>query len=133
MQKRNRSRVGGLWLLLSGLTLTAGVAGAGTATQGDAERGMQLYDSRCIGCHSLDANRIGPRHNDVFGREIGSVEDFDYSTALRSAVGTWNQASLDRWLADPESFLPGQRMNFSVSEPADRADLIAFLRQVAQR
>lgn len=100
---------------------------------GDAERGALIYDSRCIGCHSLAANRIGPRHDDVFGREIGSLEDFDYSEALQRAGGTWDRASLDRWLADPEAYLPGQRMNFMVSEPRDRADLIAFLRREAGR
>ena len=103
------------------------------AANGDAERGALIYDSRCIGCHSLAANRIGPRHDDVFGRKIGSLEDFDYSEALQSAGGSWDRSSLDLWLADPEAYLPGQRMNFMVSEPQDRADLIAFLRREAER
>ena len=30
--------------------------------QGDAVRGQQLYESRCIACHSLDENRVGPMH-----------------------------------------------------------------------
>ena len=100
---------------------------------GDAARGALIYDSRCIGCHSLAANRIGPRHDDVFGREIGALNDFDYSEALQRARGTWDRASLDRWLADPEAYLPGQRMNVMVSQPQDRADLIAFLRREAER
>ena len=37
---------------------------------GDAARGEQLYQSRCGACHSLDANRVGPRHRDVFGRRV---------------------------------------------------------------
>lgn len=110
------------------------LAAAGEMTEaGDAERGALIYDSRCIGCHSLAANRIGPRHDDVFGREIGALDDFDYSEALQKAGGTWDRASLDLWLADPEAYLPGQRMNVMVSEPQDRADLIAFLRREAER
>ena len=98
-------------------------------TAGDAARGALLYESRCIGCHSLAANRVGPRHDDVFGRQIGSLDDFGYSPALARATAVWDAASLDRWLADPEAFLPGQRMNFAVSEAQDRRDLIAFLEQ----
>ena len=43
----------------------------------------------------------------------------------------WDEASLDRWLADPEKFAPGQRMGISVPEAAARRDLIAYLKQAA--
>ena len=42
---------------------------------GDAIRGEQLYESRCMACHSLDANRVGPMHRGVYGRKAGSVPD----------------------------------------------------------
>ncbi len=109
-----------------------GMEPADGALGGDAERGALLYDSRCIGCHSLGANRIGPRHDDVFGREVGSLDDYDYSPALKQSRLLWDAESLDRWLADPEGFLPGQRMNFMVEVPEDRRDLIAFLMRTAQ-
>ena len=99
----------------------------------DAERGRMLYDSRCIGCHSLDANRVGPAHRGVFGRKAGAAEDYDYSPALRNARLVWDARTLDRWLADPERLVPGQRMGYSVAEPADRADLIAYLREQSAR
>jgi len=35
---------------------------------------------------------------------------------------------LDHWLTDPEAAIPGQKMSFSVSDAADRADIIAYLR-----
>jgi cytochrome c len=35
---------------------------------------------------------------------------------------------LDRWLANPERFIPGQKMGYSVSNAKDREDLIAYLR-----
>lgn len=119
--------------LVSPMLAAAGENRGEMTEAGDAERGALIYDSRCIGCHSLAANRIGPRHDDVFGREIGALDDFDYSEALRTAVGTWDRVSLDRWLADPEAYLPGQRMNVMVAQPQDRADLIAFLRREAER
>lgn len=95
----------------------------------DAARGERLYESRCIGCHSLDANRIGPMHRGVFGRRAGSVEDFDYSPALADSTVVWSDETLDRWLTDPNSVIPGQRMNFRVKKAADRADIIAFLKR----
>lgn len=96
---------------------------------GDAQRGGMLYDSRCGGCHSLDANRIGPAHRGVYGRRAGSVADFDYSSALRAAAFVWDARMLDAWLADPQALVPGQRMGYAVPDARDRADIIAYLRQ----
>ena len=104
-------------------------AAADAADGGDAARGQSLYESRCIGCHSLDSNRVGPKHRGVFGRQVGGVVDFAYSDALAGAALVWDERNLDRWLADPQGFLPGQRMNIKVKEARDRADLIAFLRR----
>jgi cytochrome c len=94
---------------------------------GDGERGRDLYETRCIACHSIDADRIGPRHRGLIGRRAGSVAGFDYSPALRATTLVWNDATLDRWLADPEATIPGQKMNYRVAEARDRADLIAYL------
>lgn len=96
---------------------------------GDPVRGAELYDQRCAGCHSLDANRVGPMHRGVVGRRAGSVKDFAYSPALRKSKLTWTEANLDRWLANPEALVPGQRMGYAVGEAVDRADLIAYLRR----
>ena len=106
---------------------------AGVAHGADAQRGKTLYDSRCIGCHSLDANRVGPAHRGVFGRRAGAAKEYDYSPALRNAGLVWDARTLDRWLADPEQLVPGQRMGYSVAEAADRADLIAYLREQSGR
>lgn len=98
------------------------------ASAGDAVHGQGIYESRCIACHSPDANRVGPMHRGVVGRVAGTVPGFTYSKAVKAAGITWDEASLDKWLADPQGFIPGQRMNFRVQDPADRADLIAYLK-----
>ena len=97
----------------------------------DAAHGKQLYESRCFACHSVDANRIGPAHKGVFGRKAGSVSGFDYSPALKASEIVWNADTLERWLADPEQLISGQKMGYSVPNHADRADLIAYLEQVS--
>ncbi len=101
---------------------------AAAAAAGDATRGEQLYQSRCGACHSLDANRVGPRHRDVFGRRVASVPDFHYSPALRKLAFAWDAATLDRWLENPGALVPGTTMGFRVSAAQDRADIIAYLR-----
>ena len=99
---------------------------AGQAT-GDAVRGQQLYESRCIACHSIDNSRVGPAHKGVVGRKAGSVAGYEYSPAVKKSGIVWTTSTLDRWLTDPEKTIPGQKMGYSVPEANDRADLIAWL------
>jgi cytochrome c len=106
-----------------------GVAVAADATAADADRGKDLYESRCGGCHSLDANRVGPAHRGVFGRTAGTAPGFNYSPAVKKSGVVWAEQTLDAWLANPQALIPGQRMNFRVALPEDRIDIIAYLRQ----
>jgi cytochrome c len=99
----------------------------------DVERGKDLYENRCFACHSLDANRAGPRHRGVFGRKAGSVAKFDYSPAVKKSAVIWNELTLDRWLTNPQDVIPGQRMNFRVVRAEDRADIIAYLKSESGR
>lgn len=97
---------------------------------GDAQRGEQLYLARCGACHSLDSNGAGPRHRGVVGRRVASVPGFSYSTALQQKKFLWDPAQLDRWLSNPNEFVPGNKMVVQLaSDPHDRADIIAFLQQ----
>ena len=97
--------------------------------EGDAVRGKMLYDARCSACHSLDANVVGPAHRGVFGRRAGSLAGYAYSDALKKAGFVWDAGTLDKWLTDPEKFVPGQRMGYSVPDAPDRTDLIAYLKK----
>ena len=49
------------------------LSGTLQAEAGDPARGQTLYESRCIGCHSLDSHRVGPAHRGVAGRRAGSA------------------------------------------------------------
>ena len=96
----------------------------------DATKGKELYESRCGGCHSLDQDRVGPRHRGLIGRKAGAVAGFEYSPALRASRIVWSAQTLERWLANPEQLVPGQRMNYSVPDAADRAALVAYLEAI---
>lgn len=96
---------------------------------GSPTRGADIYETKCGACHSLDANRVGPKHRGVFGRKAGGVEGFHYSTALKNSHIVWGDQTLDRWLQNPTAVVPGTAMGFRLSSAQDRADVIAYLRQ----
>ncbi|WP_243363877.1 c-type cytochrome [Fundidesulfovibrio terrae] len=110
------------------LTCLAAFSVQAKQSSGDPKHGKELYDSICTGCHSLDANRVGPMHRGVYGRKAGSVAGYDYSPALKHSGLTWNTATLNKWLAGPEKLVPGQKMNIQMDSPLDRADVIAYLK-----
>lgn len=109
------------------ISLCAVSASAAADHAGDAERGKALFERRCTGCHSLDQDKEGPRLRDVYGRQAGSVPNFPYSDALKSAHFHWDEASLDKWLTDTESVVPNNEMAFHVPRAEERADIIRFL------
>ena len=116
-------------LLLAGCVILAALP---AAAAGDATRGARIYE-RCAACHSLAHDRTGPRHCGLVGRRAASVPGFDYSPAMRRSGLTWDARSLDRFIADPLGVVPGTSMGYDgVKDPAERADLIAWL-AAAQR
>lgn len=102
---------------------------AGQSTGG----GKELFEKRCSGCHALDRDKEGPRLRGVYGRVAGSVESFQYSDALKKSKITWTDETLDQWLTDTEKLVPGNDMTFHVERAAERADIIAYLRQVPDK
>ena len=102
-------------------------AGAQAFAAGDAKRGEEVY-SRCLACHALEYDRTGPRHCGLFGRRAGSVPGFAYSDAMRRSRIIWNDATLERFIADPLKAVPGTAMGYAgVKDRRERADLIAYL------
>ncbi|MET3120682.1 cytochrome c [Oxalobacteraceae bacterium GrIS 2.11] len=99
---------------------------------GNAERGKALYQSKCAACHSIDYNGVGPAHKALWGRKAGSQAEFRYSDALKNSAVIWNETAIDKWLSNPEKFIPGQKMGFSVASSKERADLIAYLKIATQ-
>ncbi len=92
-----------------------------------AERGRALYESRCVACHSVDANRVGPAHQGVLGRKAGSAPGYAYSKALAESPLVWTREKLVAWLAGPENVIPGQAMNYSLGDARERDDVVAYL------
>jgi cytochrome c len=76
----------------------------------------------------LDGARVGPALRGVFGRRAAAEPGFPYSDALKKAQFTWDEARLDRWLADPDSLIPGNDMSFRLDNAAERSAIIAYLK-----
>jgi cytochrome c len=96
----------------------------------DLENGKKRF-AQCRSCHTLAEgapNLVGPNLYGVFGRRIASKSDYRYSEAAKSADFVWDGPHLDRWLADPRSFLPGTKMTFpGIKADQDRRDVIAYV------
>jgi cytochrome c len=108
------------------LGMTASIALA--MPSGDPGAGEAIY-SRCLACHALAYDRTGPRHCGLFGRRAGGVKGFLYSDAMKQSKIVWNEASLNRFLANPLKAVPGTSMGYAgVKDDKERADLIAYLK-----
>lgn len=94
--------------------------------------GQTLYENKCGGCHSVDANRIGPRHRGVVGRPVASIPGYAYSPALKKLGGNWSSARLDQWLSDTQKMAPGSKMYLQMDDPAQRRAIIAYLNSVSK-
>jgi cytochrome c len=114
---------------LSMLGKSAGESEATLAGDGDAVRGKAVFEKRCTGCHAMDADREGPRLAGVYGRKAGGVAAFTYSAGLKNSGITWTDATLEKWLSDPDMVVPDNNMSFSVPKAEERRDLIAYLKQ----
>jgi cytochrome c len=98
----------------------------------DVAAGQSLYQAKCTGCHSVDADRIGPRHRNVVGRKVASVPGYDYSPAIKKLGGVWTPARLDRWLSGTQKMAPGSKMYIEIDDPTQRRLLIAYLKSVSK-
>jgi cytochrome c len=117
------------------IALMSLASGNDAAAVGDPKRGAQVFQA-CVACHSVKPGEqlTGPSLARVWNRKAGTVEGFQrYSDALKHANVVWNEATLDKWLANPEQFVAGTSMTFpGVRESKDRQDVIAYLRAVSE-
>jgi len=105
------------------------VAANAAGPQGDIVAGRQVF-KKCQACHSLEPGKtiLGPSLAGIVGRKSAADANFSYSPAMKQAALTWNAATLDAYLMDPQKIVPGNRMPFpGLKTDHDRQDVIAFL------
>jgi cytochrome c len=112
------------------LATAAAMAGHGAARAQDAAAGAAVFKTQCSICHSVveGKNLVGPSLFGVVGRQAGQIPGFHYSPANKDSGLTWDAATLDRYLTNPQAVVPKTIMPYAgLKDDEKRANLIAYL------
>src|SRR3954464_11389282 len=99
------------------------------ALSGDVASGRLVF-RKCQACHSLEPgkNGLGPSLSGIIGKKASSVTNYNYSPAMKSSSLTWDVATLEAYLTDPQKWVPGNKMPFpGLKTENERKAVIAFL------
>jgi cytochrome c len=114
-------------LLLSGLFLSAASHGAAAD---EVESGKAAF-RKCVLCHAVEggkSNKIGPSLFGVVGRKSAALDNYAYSAAIKKFDRVWDTETLDAYLADPRTAVPGTKMIYpGIKDEKERRDIIAYL------
>jgi len=111
-----------------------GASGEYAALTGDAAKGKRVF-VKCLACHAVQegVNKVGPSLYGIVGREAGSIEGFNYSSANKNSGIVWEEPIMFAYLEDPQGYIPGTKMIFpGLPKAQDRADVIAYLKSAAE-
>lgn len=105
---------------------------ASSAESGDPVNGQTVFEQLCGICHAVTVDGsgppMGPNLFGVVGRKVGSEPNYAmYSAALKAFDGEWDVATLDEYLNNPTSKVPGTIMPVMLPDKKDRTDVIAYL------
>ena len=94
-----------------------------------------MFNNVCRTCHTTKErdNRLGPNLYKIIGRKAGSLPEYGYSSALKSADFVWDEERLERFIANPDELVPGNSMKpyGGLASADDRTRIVSFLRSVA--
>ena len=115
----------------SALSLLASLAPV-SAAQEESDEGKVAFNNSCRTCHSFKAgdNRLGPTLHGVVGRKAGSIEGFAFSPAMKASGITWDEATLDKFISDPNQVVSGNKMQpfGGVADAGERKKIVDYLR-----
>jgi len=103
------------------------IAEASTAAAGETPAAFL----QCKTCHKVEPGQhsVGPSLAGVHGSKAGVAAGYNFSGAMKASGLTWDDASLDRYLENPMTTVPGSKMAYAgLKDPAKRAEMIAYLK-----
>lgn len=98
---------------------------------GDAVSPRPASFTQCAACHSVkpDGKGVGPTLAGVYGAKAGHIGDYAYSSAMRQSGLVWDEASLNAYLQNPASTVPGTKMSYrGLQDAQKRAEIIEYLK-----
>lgn len=107
----------------------AASSAAPAAVSGDVAAGKLVF-RKCQACHSLEPgkNGLGPSLAGIVGKKSGTAPSFNYSAAMKGSNLTWDIATLDTYLSDPQKLVPGNKMPFpGLKTENERQAVLAYL------
>lgn len=99
------------------------------------EEGKAAF-KKCASCHQVEKGKpsaVAPNLYGVVNRAKGGQPDYAaYSEAMKAKGGEWTYESLANFIHKPKGYIAGTKMIFNgVNEPADIANIIAYLRTLS--
>lgn len=97
-----------------------------------AEEGQAAFNNHCRTCHSMmqGDNRLGPSLHGIVGAKAAAARGYAaYSQGLANSGIVWDEATLDRFIADPEAVVRNNNMKpyKGILDPTVRRRIIEFL------
>lgn len=97
-----------------------------------SEEGKLAFNNACRTCHSFkpNDNRLGPTLHGIVGRKSGSLDGFQFSSAMKSADITWDDSSLDKFIANPDQVVHGNAMKpyGGIADASERHKIVDYLK-----
>jgi len=117
------------------MTLSAVVLLAAMTAAHAAADPQMAFNNACRTCHSMKEgdNRLGPSLAGVVGRKAGSLAGFAFSPSMQKSGITWDEATLDKFIANPDQVVNGNKMKpfGGLTDAGQRGQIVAYLKSIS--
>ncbi len=105
-------------------------------TKANLVAGEKFATKNCSACHSFELpikNKVGPSLAKIMNREVGSLESYKYSKALKENSLNWSYENLYLFLENPKTWAPGTKMSYrGISKQADLINVLKYLDNISK-
>ena len=105
-------------------------------TKANLVAGEKFAIKNCSACHSFELpikNKVGPSLAKIMNREVGSLDSYKYSKALKENSLNWSYENLYLFLENPKTWAPGTKMSYrGISKQADLINVLKYLANISK-